>query len=154
MNNAMTNTLSVSKKVYSDITSRIATTLSFAPTSAMEAIRVVNAYLAGDVSACSADRMAMLAFGMIKAELDRAMTRSARARERARKRRTSCDTDPETATKETATTPNSGQTDEEADEKTAEEPAAVPVMLSRRERRAMARAAAPKKKKRWARISC
>lgn len=76
--------LPVSVKVYSDLTSRITASLSSA--SASEAMRLLDSYLTGEPPA-SDDPMALVAFNMIRPEIDRAMTRSARARERAASRR-------------------------------------------------------------------
>lgn len=78
--------LPVSKKVYADISSRISSALSHAPASASEAMRLVDSHLQG-ATPVSDDAMAMLAFNMIKSELDRAIIRSTRARERAKTRR-------------------------------------------------------------------
>ena len=78
--------LAVSKKVYADIEMRLATALSDHPGSLSEAIGMVDAYLDG-VAVTSDDTLAMLAFRMVRVELDRAMARSARARERARLRK-------------------------------------------------------------------
>ncbi|WP_303030715.1 hypothetical protein [uncultured Duncaniella sp.] len=78
--------LPVSKKVYADISSRISSALSHAPASASEAMRLVDSHLQG-ATTVSDDTMAMLAFNMIKSELDRAIIRSTRARERAKTRR-------------------------------------------------------------------
>lgn len=78
--------LPVSKKFYSDIVSRINAALSCSGRSAAEAIRLVDAFLCGD-ECDSSDAAAMLAFRMIRDELVRAMSRSARARERAKERR-------------------------------------------------------------------
>lgn len=133
----MNKTLSVSKKVYSDVTDRINSSLSGFPASAREAMRVVDTYLAGGVPA-SSDPLAMLAFNMIKVELDRAMERSARARERARARK---------MTRETA----DSDTPQPASIMADEENGPAPIMISRRERRAMERACNIKKK-RWGRI--
>lgn len=80
------NHLPVSRKVYADISSRISTTLAHSPASEAEAMRLVDSFLQGETPA-SQDLMAMLAFGMIRAELERAMARSGRARERARARK-------------------------------------------------------------------
>ncbi len=127
----MNNTLSVSKKVYSDISTRVSTSLINFPASAAEAMRVVDAYLAGDAAVSSTDPMAMIAFNMIKVELDRAMTRSSRARERARVRRESVKSSVSVSPQRPDVAPEE-----------LNEPA--PVMLSRRERRAMARALSKK----------
>ena len=78
--------MTVSKKFYVDIISRIESALSFAPGSAAEAVRLVDTYLLGG-EAASADPCAMLAFNMIRPELDKAMLRSRRARERAQLRK-------------------------------------------------------------------
>ncbi len=139
------NTLPVSKKVYSDITSRVNTTLSFAPTSAAEAMRLVDSYLAG-FEAESSDPAATIAFSMIRPELDRAMSRSARARERARIRKAkltasaddSCPVAPPAANNPEV---SDGETD------------TVPVMISRRQRRAMERARLKRQGKKWKRIA-
>ena len=69
------NHLPVSRKVYADITSRISTALAPSPASVVEAMRLVDSFLHGE-SPASHDLMAMLAFGMIRAELERAMARS------------------------------------------------------------------------------
>ncbi len=137
------NTLTVSKKVYSDISERINTTLSFSPYSAAEAMHVVDAYLAGE-DAVSEDAIAMLAFNMIKAELDRAMVRSTRARERAEKRRKA---QPAACKPDAAPVVADATTAAEAEE--AAEPVELP--LSRRERRAIERSLHPKSRK-WKRI--
>lgn len=135
------NNLSVSKKVYSDISERINTTLSFAPESAAEAMRIVDLYLAGETPH-SPDQMAVIAFNMIRVELDRAMTRSSRARERARKRKEIA----EIKSIITAMTRNIGETMEDDDEKEEE---SSPILISRRERRAMEQACSKKPKKKW-----
>ncbi|MDE6358447.1 MAG: hypothetical protein K2L29_02490 [Duncaniella sp.] len=80
--------LPVSKKVYSDISERIRLSLGHMPESAAEAMRLVDAYLYGG-PAESQDAMAMIAFNMVRVELDRAMARSLRARERAARRKAS-----------------------------------------------------------------
>lgn len=72
----------VSQKVYNDITSRINSALSHSPASAAEALSLTDAYLAG-TEPVTDDPLALLAFNMIRAELDRAMERSRRARQRA-----------------------------------------------------------------------
>lgn len=48
-------------------------------------MRLVDSYLRGEAPACD-DVMAMLAFSMIRVELDRAISRSERARKRAKAR--------------------------------------------------------------------
>ncbi len=126
------NNLPVSKKVYSDITGRINTALASSPSSAAEALRIVDMYLA-DGTADSSDQMAMLAFNMIRAELDRAMSRSSRARERARKRKESI------SSQQTPATYKETNSDSQP----------VPVMISRRERRAIERACSKKPKRKW-----
>ncbi len=78
--------LPASVKVYSDLTTRISASLSSAPASASEAMRLLDSYLTGEPPA-SDDLTALVAFNMIRPEIDRAMTRSARARERAASRR-------------------------------------------------------------------
>lgn len=146
-----TNTLPVSKKVYADVTARIGSSLNSCPVSAAEAMRIVNSYLAGDTVVISRDPMAMIALSMIKSELDRAMARSARARLRRKKR---------IEKEEVATAPSiqksAGQIEEEIiaprislddPEYTYEDEGPAPVMLSRRERRARARAAIKKARK-------
>ncbi len=74
--------LPVSGKFYNDINDRVNTALSHSPLSASEAMRLVDSYLDGK-AAESSDCEAMLAFMMIRVELDRAMVRSSRARQRA-----------------------------------------------------------------------
>ena len=123
--------LTVSRKVYADITSRINSALSHSAASATEAIRLVDAHIAGG-DAVSDDATAMLAFNMIKPELDRAMVRSQRARERARARK---------AAKEAGTPDQPVATAE-----TRMDVAGPEVRLSRRDRRALQRAACPRKK--------
>lgn len=81
------NNLPVSKKVYADITARVNTVLSFVPASVVEAIALVDSFLAGNADPVSSDSAAMIAFNMIKAELERAMERSSRARQRAHRRK-------------------------------------------------------------------
>ena len=78
--------MTVSKKFYADIMGRIESALSFAPGSAAEAVRLVDTYLLGG-EAASDDPCAMLAFNMIRPELDKAVIRSRRARERAQMRK-------------------------------------------------------------------
>lgn len=78
--------LSVSKKFYADILTRVSVALSFSPSSVEEAMRIINAYLSGRLVGTD-NQSAMIAFNMIKPEIDRAMLRSQRARERARSRR-------------------------------------------------------------------
>lgn len=131
------NSLSVSKKVYADVSERVSTSLSGFPASASEAMRIVDAYLNG-MPAESDDPMAMLAFNMIRAELDRAMVRSSRARERAKLRKA------EALLKTIETMLECG------DESEVEEEPLRP-MLTRRERRAMARSATGKKRK-WRKL--
>ena len=80
------NGLSVSRKVYADISARVSVALSASEESRSEAMRMVDSYLAGQ-EVSSDDALAMLAFNMIRDELDRAMARSRRARERAAARR-------------------------------------------------------------------
>ncbi len=125
------NNLPVSKKVYADITLRISTTLSFSPSSVDEAIALVDAYLAGNPEPHTTDNAAFIAFSMIKAELDRAMSRSMRARQRAAKRKNG--RKPETVKTEKEMVVKD-VTDIAGSDKPAPE-----VMLSRRERRAMER---------------
>ncbi len=80
------NGLSVSRKVYADISARVSVALSASGESRTEAMRMVDSYLAGQ-EVSSDDALAMLAFNMIRDELDRVMARSRRARERAAGRR-------------------------------------------------------------------
>ena len=80
------NGLSVSRKVYADISARVSVALSASGESRAEAMRMVDSYLAGQ-EVSSDDALAMLAFNMIRDELDRVMARSRRARERAAGRR-------------------------------------------------------------------
>ncbi len=78
----MKNRLPISRKVNKDLNERISSVLSFAPASEAEAKRLFNAYLEG-VEPVSGDQSAMIAFSMIRTEIDRAMERSRRARLRA-----------------------------------------------------------------------
>ncbi len=82
----MKQTLPVSRKFYSDIISRVNTALSHSPECAEDTKKIIDAYLAGKKPK-STDGMAMVAFNMIKDEIDRAVSRSRRARERAAARR-------------------------------------------------------------------
>ncbi len=66
--------LPASVKVYSDLTTRISASLSSAPASASEAMRLLDSYLTGEPPA-SDDLTALVAFNMIRPEIDRAMTR-------------------------------------------------------------------------------
>lgn len=136
--------LPVSKKFYADILERIDSALGHMCESKTEAVRVVDVYLREGVVE-SGDGVAMIVFNMIRVELDRAMERSRRARERARARRES----------------NRHVSKEQSDKHSADilaelsledascgdeiyQPA--PLHLSRRERRAAAKA---RKKARW-----
>ncbi len=74
--------LPISRKVNKDLNERISSTLSSLPASEAEAKRLFNAYLEG-VEPASDDAVAMIAFSMIRTEVDRAMERSRRARQRA-----------------------------------------------------------------------
>lgn len=78
--------LPVSRKFYNDISTRVGNALAAAPASAAEAMRIIDAYMAGK-EPVSRDSMSLLAFNMVKAEIDRAMARSQRARERAKARK-------------------------------------------------------------------
>ncbi len=125
--------LSVSKKFYADILTRVSVALSFSPSSVEEAMRIINAYLSGRLVGTD-NQSAMIAFNMIKPEIDRAMLRSQRARERAKSRR-------EMKTQNETTAPV------EKAEQRAEPVSSLPqvvaepsgVRLSRRERRAAGR---------------
>lgn len=111
--------LPVSKKFYADIRSRILAALSFSPTAAEAALLMVDVFLSGGTPE-EYDPAATLAFRMIKVELERAMFRSQRARERAKARK-------EKTVSTIAVTPV------ESSEKTGV------VRLSRRERRTLER---------------
>ncbi|MCM1050419.1 MAG: hypothetical protein NC349_00510 [Paenibacillus sp.] len=158
------NHLPVSRKVYADITSRISTALAPSPASVAEAMRLVDSFLHGE-SPASHDHMAMLAFGMIRAELERAMARSARARERARARKatqagnsgtTSIVTDGQSLpspnrpglNQSSAITPLPLYSDISPDtsDQSPEQPTAPEIKLSRRSRRLLDRLNRPKKK--------
>lgn len=78
--------LPVSKKFYSDICERISSSLAAYDTARVEAMRLIDDYLTGNTDSHSDDPMAMLAFNMVRTELDRAMVRSANARLRAKER--------------------------------------------------------------------
>ncbi len=126
-----TSVLPVSRKFYTDIESRISFSLASSPGSAKEAMRLVETYLYGDTPV-SSDPMALLAFNMVKAEIDRAMVRSQRARIRARSRkkdRPSAKMDTPSPIKRPITEPK------EAEAATTDSPCRV----SRRERRAASR---------------
>ncbi len=120
--------LPVSRKVYADITSRVQSSLVSAPSSASEALRLVDVFLEGGELE-SADAMSMLAFNMIRAELSRAMERSARARSRAKARREAREVSGQFEVSPSVS-PASPLTEETP----------VRIMLSRRERRAAERA--------------
>lgn len=80
------NKLPISRKVNKDINERIHDSLSFTPESETEARRLLGLYLEGSPVE-SGDMYAMIAFNMVKPEIDRAMARSKRARERAAARK-------------------------------------------------------------------
>lgn len=136
------NTLSVSKKFYADITERVNTALSVSPASAAEAMRMVDSYINGE-KAESLDPLAMLAFNMIRVELDRAMSRSTRARERARKK-------VDIKTEEVKEEPEAIEA-KEIIGTNAVEKGSGGIRLSRGERRAMERAYFGKKRK-WKKL--
>ncbi len=143
------NKLPVSKKVYTDITGRISHSLADAPQSASEALRLVDAYLKGS-PAQSDDPTALLAFNMIRAELDRAILRSSRARERARARRKAAATAPRRLTTEEIVDHIISQLrPEDFEEIPSPEAETVPLPPTRRERRHASRA----KKPRWKSLS-
>ncbi len=104
-------------------------------------MRIINAYLSGRLVGTD-NQSAMIAFNMIKPEIDRAMLRSQRARERARSRREMKTQNETTASAEKA-------------EQRAESVSSLPqvvaepsgVRLSRRERRAAGRNSTSGKKK-------
>lgn len=134
--------LPVSRRFYNDISLRINNALSAAPVSAAEAMRIVDSYMDGE-SPESDDPMAILAFNMIKDEIDRAMTRSQRARARARIRKGATKNETLPAT-EKITEKNS-----------EEEPAPAPASerpKSRRERRAALNLMRRLSKPRWGAI--
>lgn len=79
--------LPVSRKFYSDISSRVSAALTDNSVSKREAMRLIDSYISGCTDCCSQDAMALLAFNMVRAELDRAMVRSANARRRAMERK-------------------------------------------------------------------
>ncbi|MDE6465097.1 MAG: hypothetical protein K2L44_00135 [Duncaniella sp.] len=133
--------LPVSRKVYADISERINTSLSHAPQSAAEAMRIVEAYLDG-TTAESSDPMALLAFNMIKVELDRAMLRSARARQRAQERKNAPAGPKKLTPEEIVEKLLSQLTPEDFEDVT---PPTPPLPPTRRERREAARA----RKQRW-----
>lgn len=158
------NHLPVSRKVYADITSRISTALAPSPASVVEAMRLVDSFLHGE-SPASHDLMAMLAFGMIRAELERAMARSARARERARARKatqaensgaTPIVTDGQSLPSPNRSGPNqsgihtplplSSDASPDTSDQSPELPTAPEIKLSRRSRRLLDRLNRPKKK--------
>lgn len=125
------STLPVSRKFYSDISGRISSSLSSSPRSAEEAMRIFRDYLDGK-SPESSDPMALLAFNMVRVEVDRALERSRRARMRAmsrRKEHPATEARNASGGKELPTAP-----EEETDAPTKEIP-----LLSRRERRAAER---------------
>lgn len=93
------NKLPVSKKVYADIRERIELALSHYPTSLAEAKRIVDDYLQQQ-ERNSDDHMATIAFNMIKPELDRAIERSRKARERAARKKESQPALPDNADEE------------------------------------------------------
>lgn len=134
-----TTSLPVSRKFYSDIVSRVNSSLSPFPASVSEAMRIINLYLDGkEIS--STDCMAMLAFNMVKDEIDRAIARSRRARQRAAERKATSDKN-EVKVADTASSAESLPTPEAEERK-----------LSRRQRRAAARLLAGHKRRKWAPI--
>ncbi len=80
----MKKNLPVSKKVYKDFNERISLSIASLPASASEAKRIFDAYLNGS-EPTSNDGVAIIAFTMIKPEIDRAKERSYKARIRAQK---------------------------------------------------------------------
>lgn len=136
------NQLPVSGKFYNDISLRVNSALSTMPLSAAEAMRIVDSYMAGETPE-SGDPMAMLAFNMVRVEIDRAMKRSQRARERARVRKNGTKTEPLHLTDKFAENKKEDVTDS----------APVPVRhKSRRERRAIQNQIRRLKKARWGAI--
>lgn len=136
--------LPVSKKVYADISDRLHSSLP--QQSATEAMRIVDAYLQG-TPADSADSMALLAFNMIRVELDRAVTRSRRARERAKARKAAGPAPKKLSPEEIISRLMSQLTPDDFEEVTGpnESPASPPLPPTRRQRRKAGRT----KKQRW-----
>ncbi len=118
-------TFPVSCKFYAEITARINSSLSSLPDSALEALRLVNCHLHGEATV-SNDAMAMLAYNMIRPEIDRAMERSRRARESAARRKSAI----------TITTTSLSKGDEKQD---CAQPSQPSMRLNRRQRREMER---------------
>ncbi|MCM1052143.1 MAG: hypothetical protein NC349_09285 [Paenibacillus sp.] len=145
--------LPVSKKVYADISSRISTALSHTPASATEAMRLVDSHLQGRPTK-SDDAMAMLAFNMIKDELDRAIARSTRARERAKARRKARPEITKSSQPRSTLLPETLLPDtlfSATDDQTDPESLLPDIKLSRRSRRILERLEKGKKKK-WGSI--
>lgn len=80
----MKRILPISKKVNKDLNERISSVFAGCPASEAEAKRVLNAYLEG-VEPVSENAGVMIAFAMVRVEVDRAMERSRKARCRAKK---------------------------------------------------------------------
>lgn len=142
--NILMKDLPVSKKFYADILERIDSALGHMCESKTEAVRVVDVYLREGVVE-SGDGVAMIVFNMIRVELDRAMERSRRARERARARRESNrHVSKEQSDKHSADILAELSLEDASCSDEIYQPA--PLHLSRRERRAAAKA---RKKARW-----
>ena len=124
--------LTVSRKFYADIRSRIYEALAFSLETAQEAMAMVDEFLAGG-EPLEREVCAALAFRMIKVELERAMERSRRARERAKIRRQQAVTTATAKSKPAhiATAPLS--------EAGCDADNAVEIKMSSRERRALER---------------
>lgn len=82
----MKKILPISRRLNKDIDERISSTLSHVPVSEAEAKRMVGLYLEGNEPE-SEDPLAMIAFNMVKVEIDRGMERSRKARMRAKEAR-------------------------------------------------------------------
>ncbi len=139
--------LPVSRRFYNDISLRVSDALSSAPESASEAMRIVDGYMAGEVPQ-SDDPMAMLAFNMVRVEIDRAMHRSQRARERAKSRKSETKQEVQESTAASLLTEIVSYENMET-----EIPSAPARQKSRRERRAARNLLRRLQKPRWGAIS-
>ncbi len=135
------NKLQVSKKVYSDISARIGYSLATSPQSAVEAMRLVNDYLASTLVK-SEGSMTLLAFNIKRDEFDCAKTRSRRAHERAVTRKVATGKPRYLSTEEIVERILAGLTLEDFEEISLADP---PIPPGRRERQEATRT----KKRKW-----
>lgn len=125
--------LPVSKKFYAYISDRVKTTFIHSLASVSDTMNLIDSYLAGKIITCE-NVQALVAFNMVRAELDRAMERSRRAKARAATRKSTKEENKSAHISDTHAINNSEEVPSQP-EVTAE-----PVYpMSRRERRAAER---------------